>query len=227
MSYLVLFIGIHLIGVTELCAQKVFPNEKDESRWTLAVRLAGVYEVQPDDDLSVLQSGFGYDLEVIVPISRRFAITAAFNRVGLKTDDLPQYWSDDLEAYASTLEYTSYRYMVGVRYSTSSFFGVDGLRSYYGLAMGGRSQRFDGKVSLRDVDSREPYEWYLEAPATDFTSELKLGFLIMVKDNIGVDIGYSRYLTFDHSTQIDGDDVWSMWQTHGFWVGLTYGFVAK
>ncbi len=193
------------------------------NNWKFAVRVAGAWDVVRGADESTLHSGLGYNLQLMFPISRSFAIIGNYGRSGLKLDELPQPFDDgSYTAYASDLEFSSYRYSAGFRYTTRSLFGWKKVRFYSDLTAGKLHYESDGRVLLADSTGRPGYVGKLMLHDPDLLVEWETGLQMRVRPRVEAELGIRRYLAFvtDNGLRTMGID-------YGFCLGVTVGFGKK
>ena len=129
--------------------------------------------------------------------------------------------------YASTLTYSCNRYLLGIRYTDPDFFGIDWLPNYWYLACGDNVQNIDGNVKLREKTTGDEYVGELLPRTSDFTVTFGFGFLFSVRPNVGLDMGFGRFLRFDKPTSAPDGTKLGMWQTYAIRAGVTIGFPVE
>lgn len=201
--------------------------KSSESRWKLAARIGSDWEVFMADDPGHYESGIGFDFELIVPISHRFAITATYFKSGIRADKT-QTWSDtSFVVTGSSLTYDCRMYLLGMRYQHTNFLGISFLDDHWFLKAGDITQDYEGSIWLTERSSGSEYLGYPYERVSDFAVLLGFGFSWKIAPAIGVDIGFQRILKFDKSEIASGRDRLGMWQTYAIRGGVTVGLLGS
>lgn len=201
-------------------------EDSTEVRWKFAVRVAGAWDIVQGSDESILHSGIGYNLQLMVPISGSFAIIGNYGRSGQKMDELPQYRDSSFTTYASDLEISSYRYSAGIRYNTKSFFGWRRLRFVMDLSAGKLHHDSNGRALLEDSNGRAGYIWRPTWHDPDWLVEWETGLQFRMRPNVAMEFAVRRFFSiWDLSGS--GMSNSTMNQDFGFCFGVTVGVGKK
>lgn len=198
-------------------------GDSTEVRHKFAVRVAGAWDIVRGSDESILHSGVGYNLQLMVPICRSFAIIGNYGRSGEKMDDLPQYGDTSYTTYASDLKISSYRYSAGLRFTSRSFFGWKKMRFVMDVTAGKLHYETGGRVLIEDSTGRAGNVWRPRPHDPDLLAEWETGLQLRVSSNTAAELGIRRYLSFYPA---DGGSS-SMDVDYGFCFGVTVGVGRK
>ncbi|MBK7143204.1 MAG: hypothetical protein IPH75_14110 [bacterium] len=198
-------------------------EDTTEVRHKIAVRLAGAWDVVQGDDDYWFHSGLGYNLQLMVPISRSFAIIGNLGKSGQKMTDLPRQFGSSFTTYESDLEFSSYRYSAGLRYITRSLFGWKRTKFYMDLTAGKLYSEYSGRALLEDSTGQPGYVLKPNSHDPDLLVEWETGLQMRITSGIAAEFGIRRYLSFYKAS---GNGT-TMNQDFGFCLGVTVGFGKK
>lgn len=220
----ILLLGVFLS--TEVSATDTIKSDSTSKIWKFAVRVAGVYDVKPDERYEILRSGYGYNIEALLPLHRNLAIFVNFARTGLETVELPKWPTDDFESYASTLQYSATSQTLGIRYTHLGVLGWKSVGWHLDLGLGKADREYEGYVELVDRFGQPGYRWKIDTDDPEFLVEWELGLQKRMCSSLAIELGFRRYMSFTKSELPDDLEGTRMIQTWGFLLGLTAGIPA-
>ncbi len=199
-------------------------EDTTDVRWKFAVRVAGAVNTSLDSDDSFFHSGVGYNLQLMVPISKSLSIVGNFGKAGTQMDDLPQFYHDgSFTTYASNVEYTHYRYTIGIRNNSESLFGWKAVKVFWDVTAGKLHHVYSGKVLMEDSTGLAGYSYTPKWHDPKLLVELEVGLQKRITSSLAAEVGFRRYISINKRS--DGGT--TMNQDFGFCFGVTVGVGKK
>lgn len=192
--------------------------------YKIAARIGVGFDITPNFRWE-LDKGVGFDLEILVPFSRRFAAQLMYSRAGMHAPDLDDLGGSAYTALESSVKYEADRYLVALRYtSPGSLLGIKQLQVYFYLGGGDISQTYEGTVLYRHDESGQIFlDTVGYYPESDFAITGGVGLIQPVSRWMAVDFRFDRLFMIDKFRDpIQDDTDLNMYQTISIRLGLTF-----
>jgi hypothetical protein len=190
--------------------------------YTLGLRFAGNFSVPFGDYYDGIESGIGYEGDIIVPVTAEYALRASMSVSGMKVGAMPPFEFAPLPPHVSVTGYDlsiqAIRYTLALQLQRP----LDRLRRDKGMwftyaGLGAITHKFDASVTLYHDSLLQYSTGTSETSETKFLTNIGFGILPMITSDVGLDLSVNLDMVWVGSENTQGYG--------GSYSGMAFGYV--